>query len=198
MARDGSRLRELRAQLGVPEEHKVVITVGRLAKEKNLEEIISFISRLNNPNLTLLVVGDGPYRSNLEHYARKMNIAEQVIFTGMIEPGEVADYYKLGDVFVSASNSEAQGLTYMEALAVGVPALCKKDPCLHNVIVDGLNGWQYSSYEQFSERLNAMLYQDKLYERLCENAHTGIVQEYSSAAFASKISQIYEKSLCLS
>lgn len=197
ISHDASNLQQLRERNGIPDGNRVVIAVGRLAKEKNLEEIISFMARLNNPDITLLVVGDGPHRSSLECYARKMKIAEQIIFTGMIAPDEVADYYRLGDVFVGASSSEAQGLTHMEALAAGVPALCKKDPCLDNVVMDGVNGWQYSSYEHFSERLNAMLYQEKLREELSENAHTGMAQEYSSTAFANKVIQIYEKSLCI-
>ncbi len=196
-ARDEAGLRQLRERIGIPDGNKVVITVGRLAKEKNLEEIILYFSRLKNPGVTLLIVGDGPHRINLEQYAREIKIADQVIFTGMIAPEEVSDYYKLGDVFVSASSSEAQGLTYMEALAVGVPALCKKDPCLEHVIIDGINGWQYTSYEHFADRVNTILYQDDLRKNLSENAHAWVVKEYSSTAFAMKVSQIYEQSLCL-
>ena len=128
MPRDKIKLQLLCQKLGIPRGQKVVITVGRLAKEKNMEEIISFMDRLNDPDITLLVVGDGPYRSNLEHFALKTSASERIVFTGMIVPEEVADYYKLGDVFVSASSSETQGLTYMEALAAGVPGPVQKGP----------------------------------------------------------------------
>lgn len=196
--RNAPELRKLREKIGIQDGQKVLITVSRLGKEKNLDEILLFISRLNNPGITLLAIGDGPYRENLEEYARKLNIAGRVIFAGMVEPSEIASYYMLGDVYVCASNSETQGLTYMEALAAGVPALCKKDPCLNNVIVDGVNGWQYSTYDEFAARLNEMFSQDKLYERLCENAHMGIVRDYSSAAFARKVLLIYKEALCQS
>ena len=195
--RNAPKLQKLREKTGLHDGQKVLIAVSRLGKEKNLDEIILFMSRLSNTGITLLVIGDGPYRENLEEYARKLNIAGRVIFTGMVEPAEIASYYMLGDVYVCASNSETQGLTYIEALAAGVPALCKKDPCLDNVIVDGINGWQYSTYDQFAARLNEMLYQDELYERLSKNAHIGIVRDYSSAAFAGKVLLIYKEALCL-
>ena len=61
--------------------------------------------------------------------------------------------YRLGDLFVSASSSETQGLTYIEALAAGVPALCRADLCLEGVILEGENGWQYHSFQEFRRRL---------------------------------------------
>ena len=75
----------------------------------------------------------------------------------MIAPDEVARYYKLGDVFVCASSSETQGITYIEALACGLPALCRKDECLSQVITDGYNGFQYGGYEYFKMHLNYIL-----------------------------------------
>lgn len=79
------------------------------------------------------------------------------MFTGMISPEEVGRYYQLGDVFVCASNSETQGITYIEALASGVPALCRKDDCLNQVVTDGYNGFQYDSYAYFKMHLEYLL-----------------------------------------
>lgn len=86
-----------------------------------------------------------------------MQLQEKVIFTGMVAPEEVAGYYQLGDVFVCASNSETQGMTYIEALASGIPALCRKDACLDSVITDGYNGFQYENYEFFKMHLHYIL-----------------------------------------
>lgn len=185
----------LRSKLGIPKENKVMIFVGRLAKEKNLEEILQFIAKINDPKITLLIVGDGPHRQALEQYVGKIGISNNVKFTGMITPAEVPNYYRIGDVFVNASNSETQGLTYVEALANGVPALCRKDPCIKNVILDGINGWQYSSYEQFRERLNLILGNTAIHNKLSENAREGAKRDFSSAAFAHRVAQIYMKTI---
>lgn len=150
-----------REALGISQDSKVLVSIGRLAKEKNLEEILIYFQKLTKEELTfklkLLIVGDGPDRERLEGIAKTLQLQEKVIFTGMVTPEEVAQYYQLGDVFVCASNSETQGITYIEALASGIPALCRKDACLDSVITDGYNGFQYETYEFFKMHLQYIL-----------------------------------------
>lgn len=150
-----------REALGISKDSKVLVSIGRLAKEKNLEEILIYFQKLIKEELTfklkLLIIGDGPDRERLEGIAKTLQLQEKVIFTGMVTPEEVAQYYQLGDVFVCASNSETQGITYIEALASGIPALCRKDACLDSVITDGYNGFQYETYEFFKMHLQYIL-----------------------------------------
>jgi 1,2-diacylglycerol 3-alpha-glucosyltransferase len=183
----------LRNKIGIDENSKLLITVGRLAKEKNIEEIIYYYSRLNSTELKLLIVGDGPHRQQLEKYAETLGIADRVYFVGMIPHEKVNQYYQAGDVFVSASNSETQGLTYLEAMANGLPALCRKDSCLDNVICDGENGWQYESFEQFRQQLDLIFKSDGEYQRLSRNAKAVAIRDYSSATFAQKVDDIYQE-----
>lgn len=185
----------LRKQIGIPDHHRVLLFVGRLAKEKNIEEIILYLSKMDLEDVTLLIVGDGPNRGSLEQYAKKLGIINHVHFVGMVSPNEISSYYQLGDVFVSASNSETQGLTYVEALANGVPALCRKDACLDEVIKDGVNGWQYSIFEEFAEKLHDILSQNDQYQRLSNHARAGVISNYSSVAFARKVEQIYQHAI---
>lgn len=153
----------LKRQWGIPKENKVLVSIGRLAKEKNLEELLTYFARITERQaegelpLTLLIAGDGPDRERLEALAEEKKLRGKVIFTGMIAPEEVGKYYQLGDVFVCASNSETQGITYIEALASGIPALCRKDECLKDVITDGYNGFQYESFEYFRMHLKYLL-----------------------------------------
>lgn len=193
---DDMEKKKLRKKLGIPEKERVLIYVGRLAKEKNLEEILLFLSRLraNRMRITLLIVGDGPYRSSIENYANNLGIAENVVFAGMVPPDKIHLYYQIGEVFVSASNSETQGLTYIEALASGIPALCKKDSCLDNVIKDGVNGFQYISFRDFSQKLNLILNEDK-YGYFCRNAQLKAVGEYSSKNFTKRVENVYKNTL---
>lgn len=150
-----------REALGISQDSKVLVSIGRLAKEKNLEEILIYFRKLTKEEQTfklkLLIVGDGPDRERLEGIAKTLQLQEKVLFTGMVTPEEVAQYYQLGDVFVCASNSETQGITYIEALASGIPALCRKDACLDSVITDGYNGFQYETYEFFKMHLQYIL-----------------------------------------
>ena len=78
--------------LGIPKENKVLVSVGRLAKEKNLEEIMEYFARLSEEgteHLTLLIAGDGPDRENLENLSKSLGIDKNVCFTGMVAPDEV-------------------------------------------------------------------------------------------------------------
>ncbi|WP_249872462.1 glycosyltransferase family 4 protein [Oceanobacillus saliphilus] len=189
---ENTNQQKLRDGLGIPAHHNVLIAVGRLAKEKNLEEIILFLSRLQRSKFTLLIVGDGPHRSFLEKYVFELGLSDEVIFTGMVLPEELSKFYQLGDIFVSASNSETQGLTYLEAMANGTPALCRKDPCLEKVIVDGVNGWQFASYEEFVKGLELLLeYRD----RISQHARLDIISNYSSTAFVKKVEEIYRNAI---
>lgn len=148
-----------RRELGIPDDAKVLINLGRLGTEKNLGELISFYSKAlqKNDKLMFLIVGDGPARGELETEAEKLGISDKVIFTGMVNPNEVQMYYQLGDVFVSASTSETQGLTYVEAAANGLPLLCRRDPCLDDVIREGENGYEYENADEFVKSIANIL-----------------------------------------
>ena len=144
----------LRRSLEIPEENLILVCVGRLAAEKNLDELLALRASLGDAPVTLLLVGDGPDRARLENLSAGLGLsAPAVVFAGMVPPAQVPDWYQLGDLFVSASTSETQGLTYIEALAAGVPVLCRADPCLDGVIREGENGWQYHSTDEFRSRL---------------------------------------------
>ena len=135
----------LRGALGLPQDKKVLLYLGRLAKEKNIEELISAMALL--PQAVLLIVGDGPERPALEQLALA-RAPGQVLFAGAVPPEKVPAYYALADAFVSASTSEAQGLTYVEALAAGLPLLCREDACVQALIRQGRGGWMYQDRQE--------------------------------------------------
>lgn len=186
---------ELRNQYNIPKDNSLLISTGRLAKEKNVEELIYYLAKLNNPNLSLLIVGDGPYRPFLEALVSELGMEKTILFTGMVCPEEISAYYQIGDLFVSASMSETQGLSYIEALASGTPALCRKDPCLKEVIHDGINGYQYASFNQFEEYLNSILSNRSLRKQFSENAVRIVRENYSSESFGKKIEEVYTEVL---
>lgn len=188
------RLAELKTKHGIPEENKVMICLCRLAKEKNITELLEFFRELDPPKTTFLIVGGGPYFKELKKEAENLCRGMSVIFTDMVSPDEVPDYYKLGDIFVSASTSETQGLTYVEALANGLPALCRRDPCLENVVVDNENGFVYENFEDFKKYAEKMLTDDSLRAALSQGALESS-KKFSTYAFAERAVEIYKKAL---
>ena len=183
-----------RRELGIPENHNVLLNLGRLGTEKNLEELLEFFAEAlqSNRNLTFLIVGDGPDKAHLEKMAMELGIADRVIFTGMVEPKEVQKYYQLADVFVNASTSETQGLTYIEAAANGLPLLCRKDPCLDDVVKDGINGYEYNTKEEFMLRLNDILMNAEWRKTAGEQSEK-IAESFDKEHFVESIEDIYEE-----
>lgn len=183
----------IRERLGIKKDECVLVYLGRLAKEKNLEEIIEFLSDEKSGGIRLMIVGDGPYRTKLEEKAGECGMMERLIFAGMAAPDKVQEYYKAGDIFVSASTSETQGLTYMEAMASGLPILCRYDKCLDNVVVQSRNGYTYSNKEEFQTYLSR-LYTDKtLREQIGAEAEKTMKLKFSIQAFARACEMLYSQ-----
>lgn len=182
-----------RQALGIPDDHFVCLNLGRLGTEKNLEEVVSLFAQAltHSDKMTLLIVGDGPAREDLQAQARDLGIEKHVIFTGMVDPKEVHIYYQLGDVFVSASTSETQGLTYIEAAANGLPLLCRRDPCLEGVLEEGFNGFEYEAQDEFCEIIDTIL-QNPQWCRDAGKHSEQIAAQFDKSQFADNIENIYE------
>lgn len=181
----------LRASLEIPAGRTVLLFVGRLAAEKNVEELLELRRALGDRPVTLLLVGDGPHRQALEARAAELGLAApDVIFAGQVPPEQVADWYRLGTVFVSASTSETQGLTYAEALASGLPVLCRADPCLDGVIRRGENGWQYETAEAFLRQMETIL-EDSALVTSMRAAAAASAEPFSAERFARRVEAVY-------
>lgn len=188
---DRSKREEIRSRYSVDADTCLLVAVGRLGKEKNYEEVLRYLKEYNAPNVRLLLIGDGPDRSRLQKLATELELCEQVIFAGMIPHSDIGPYYNAADLFVCASSSETQGLTYLEAEASGLPVICRRDECLAGVITNGENGWQYDTYEEFAEYLQKML-EPELRAEMGVRARTHMEANYSAEAFAKKVLTIYE------
>jgi 1,2-diacylglycerol 3-alpha-glucosyltransferase len=120
---DGARFR---ASYGIPEDRPLLLYVGRVAHEKNIDFLLhSFVVlRRSRPDALLVICGEGPASEHLQGLARRLGIAHAMHFIGYLERGrELADCYAAADVFVFASRTETQGLVLLEALAQGRPVV---------------------------------------------------------------------------
>lgn len=182
----------IKGQLGINLKHRVLVTVGRLALEKNIDELLINMKELliEEEHITFLIVGEGPYRERLEEKVKELQLQKNVVFTGMIEQSQIYKYYKLGDVFISASTSETQGLTYIEAMANGLPVLCKKDKCIEDVVETDKNGYMYEGTEDFLDKARVLLNNDPLRRRLAIEALKK-AELYSTELFGKNAEAVY-------
>lgn len=185
--------KECRKLHGEKPDSKIILYLGRLAEEKNIEELIDYYQKLDIDKLKFIIVGGGPYLENLKDYANKFD--KRVDFKGMVKAEEVNEYYRMADVFLSSSQSETQGLTYYEALSNGIPAICRKDLCLDGVIIDGFNGYQYQDFIEFGKYVKEVLEDDKKNKELSQNARNYALKKFSVESFGKKCQDLYERIL---
>lgn len=115
---------ELRNDLGIADDEQVILSVGRLSKEKGHADLIAAFRQLvtdRSENYRLVIVGDGPERNRLQSLAEDGRFADRVRFTGQV--ANVQPFYALADVFVMASHSEGSPNALLEAMAAGVPVV---------------------------------------------------------------------------
>jgi 1,2-diacylglycerol 3-alpha-glucosyltransferase len=111
----------VRQKLGLSNDNLVLLTLSRIAAEKKIDRILSILPTIIEqfPQVKFVIAGDGPDIGDLKDQVKRLTLEDYVIFIGAIPHDEVASYYKMADLFVSASDTETQGLTYIEALAAG-------------------------------------------------------------------------------
>ena len=179
-----------RQALGIGPDELVLLNLGRLGNEKNLDELLRHFADDLNKSMKFLIVGDGPARESLEKLADQLGIADRVIFTGMVPPARVQEHYQLGDVFVSASTSETQGLTYIEAAANGLPLLCRADPCLEGVMVQGENGYTFQDAAGFHYGLEAISSSEEWRNKAVGRSEE-IAASFGVEAFGAAVESVY-------
>ncbi|MEY6433075.1 glycosyltransferase [Thioalkalicoccus limnaeus] len=129
-----------RARWGIPRERPVIVHVGRLAFEKNIEFLLRTLVRVKDavPDVLLVVAGAGPARRSLEALASELGLEAHTQFVGYLDRGgPLEDCYSAGDVFVFASRTETQGLVVLEALALGIPVVSTAVLGTREVLVEG-------------------------------------------------------------
>lgn len=186
----------LKKSLGLDKNDKVIINVGRLAEEKNLSIVIEELSDYlkESSDVKLVLVGDGPYRTNLENLVHDKNLSDKVIFVGFKPFNDIAIYYQIADIFVSASTSEAQGLTYLEAMSAGIPVIAKRDECLNWLINNRTNGCFFDDDKELPVLVNNILTNTDYNKYLSKNALKTAMNN-SSASFGSRVNSLYKQVL---
>ncbi len=178
---------------------RIILSLGRIAKEKSIDLVIrgfaSYLKETNDKDTMLLIVGDGPGKKELEALSLELTIAERVLFTGKVPHSEVPFYYALSDIFVSASTSETQGLTYIEAMASRTLVICRYDDNLAGVIKDGESGYFFYDEKGYVELLKKLLFMNEgLREKIIERAALE-ANKYSIDVFYENMLEVYKRAI---
>ncbi len=186
---------DLKKRLGISKDKFIFAYVGRTSSEKNIEIIIEAYSKLSNrDNCVLLIVGGGPELENLKKVAKNYNVYNDMIFTGFIDNIDIPIYYQIVDIFVNASKSETQGLTYIESLASSLPLLVQKDDCITEVVEDYYNGIYFDGVEELKTKMEEIQKVPETLKSIKANTRKS-VQKYSKEHYAKSIANIYQEAI---
>lgn len=174
----------------------VLVFVGRLAEEKNVDFLIDVEKEIvkKYPNIKLMIIGDGPDKPKYEKLAKRHHIEEKVIFTGKVPWEEIPAYYQLADLFLTASTSETQGLTVVEAMAGGVPPLCIDDEAFRTVVVEDLNGRFFHNKKECKNQILS-LYDNKDERKRLSNQARINAEQCSSKHYAESVLDVYKSAI---
>lgn len=140
--------RIVRKLLGIQKDEAMVLSVGRLGEEKNLEVLIRAAREvLKKRRARFVIVGDGPARAKYEQLVSRLGLGKNFVFRGFVSQVELPFYYAACDVFATPSTFETQGLSVIEAMACGKPVVGANALALGDIIRDRKNGFLFKPFD---------------------------------------------------
>lgn len=191
---------DIRKEYNITDEHKILLFVGRLAKEKNIDFLIEVFDEYvkKDKNARFVIVGDGNEREHLEKIVEDKNLKNEVIFTGALPREKVIDVYKEADLFIFASYTETQGLVVLEAMAAGTPVVALGKMGVYDLMKDDTTGGIMIKELDKNDFLNAvdlLLNNDEKYTFYSERGKSFVRTNFSITTNVEKIIEIYKESM---
>ena len=193
---NSKKVEEIGKKLKITDKDFVIIFVGRMAQEKNVDLLLSAQKKLveKDKNIKLLMVGDGPDLDNYKKTVKEYGIDKNVIFVGKVPWETVPQYYRLADVFATASTSETQGLTVIEAMAASVAPLCINDESFKNTVEDGYNGEIFKDEDEYVEIVRDLREHTKKLQTLQKQARLN-AEIHSSKYYGERVADVYKHAI---
>lgn len=191
---DFNKVNALKEKYKIAKDDFVILFVGRIAQEKSIDFLIdnhAYLMR-RNKNCKLLIVGAGPDLEILKKKAKRYG--NNIVFTGKVPWEDVPNYYHIASCFATASHTETQGLTVIEAMAAGIPVVALDDESFNTVIKEGLDGYLFKDKKKYRNSIVTLM-SDK--EKCMNMGRHALVSSdaYSSKYYASRVLDVYKLAL---
>lgn len=164
---------EIRKKLGIKDDEKMLLYVGRIAVEKRSLDLYNSIVAVleKDSKLKMVFVGDGPIYKQLLKNTQYTSVKDRIIFTGFVEWKEIGSYYKAADLFVTSSTTESTcPMVVIEAFIGATPVICPKDEAYSFSVINGETGFQAESDDDFVEKILKVCKDDKLLLEMSKKA----------------------------
>lgn len=191
-SKSNTNINEIMEKYNLSSNDKIILSLGRISEEKSIDVIIKQMPLLINtvPNAKLIIVGDGPYKSKLVKLCTQLDIKDNVIFTGRVPFDNVSFYYSIADLFISASKTETQGLTIMEAMASDVPVIVYNDTNVKDIVVKNKSGRLFETPEELTQCIIDTFTMPEETIRMTKEA-SEIVKTLSKEAYGKNAENVY-------
>jgi len=189
------KLERTELELGLEPEHRVLITVGRLIARKGLGRLIELVARQADERVRLLVVGDGPARSELETAARAAGVTRRVLFAGPVSDERKWQLLAAADLYVSTTLHEGFGIVFLEAMESGLPVICYDRGGQTDFLTDEFSRLVPVGDEaRFEREVRTLCDDDALRAQLGAAAH-GAARDFHTDRFAERYLEAYREVL---
>lgn len=192
--RDEKMMGEIDKKYGLTDK-KVVLFTGRLTKNKGVMYLVRAAEKIQG---TVVIVGDGPERENLEKEIKKRKL-KNVLLVGYMQTSNPMyhTFYERAHLFVSPSIwDEPLGLTILEALAAHTTVVATRKGGVTSIINDKVNGWliKARNSKELAEVVNKLLLDDELRRKLRDNGYKTVIEKFAWEKIAQRFEKLYEES----
>jgi 1,2-diacylglycerol 3-alpha-glucosyltransferase len=190
----------LHKRFEIPASSPILLSVGRLGKEKNFEFIIEIFEELAKKDRQshLVIVGHGTENKHLRQKVEDLDLSSRIHFTGKINKRYINSVYADADIFVFASVTETQGLVLLEACAAKLPVVVVDDPAFDNMIMNGKNGYVVPLQKKaFVEKIQVLLKDKNLRKTMGEYSSVLLENHFSPDELTDAVLDVYNQALAV-
>jgi 1,2-diacylglycerol 3-alpha-glucosyltransferase len=193
---DPNSVEEVKKKIGLKKDTFTIVFVGRLAKEKNVDLLLEAQKEIKDKekNINLVIIGDGPDMEEYKETSKRLGIDDVTFFVGKVPWEDIPKYYRAADVFATASTSETQGLTVIEAMAASVAPICIDDESFRNTVIDGLNGRIFKDKDEYVNIVLDLFKDRKTLASLQKQARLN-AEIHSSKYYGERVEAVYRHAI---
>lgn len=185
-----------REEYNISPDTKILLNVGRLAKEKNIKFLLDAFSDIvkEEEDVLFVMAGKGPEKETIEKHIDSLGIRDKILFTGHKERIKVLEIFAAADLFLFSSLTDTQSLALSEAIASGLPVVMLEDKGLLDIMKDGINGYEVQDREEFVGRALELIRDDEKRSQFGK-ASKKLAEDYDLSVKTDELLGVYKHTL---